>query len=153
MGYSFYWPGTPNTWQLYDAAIAVALSILRELCGAKWKPLFVQFAHQRPEDPGPYRRLFGSSLRFNGELSGIAFSADWLDQRIAGADPAVFASLVQSVALTTVGANLTLSEQVLRALHQLIPAGSVEATRIAWPFGIRERTLRRRQSWQSARNR
>jgi len=87
LGYSIYRHGTPGTAHLYDVAIAIGFRALKEICGATWKPLRVQFSHVRPKDPRPFRRLFGPNVRFDAEVSGIVFEASWLDHAIAGADP------------------------------------------------------------------
>src|SRR5512137_1778985 len=105
LGYSIYRHGTPGAAHLHDVAVAVGYRALREICGATWKPLRVQFAHARPKDRRPYRRVFGSDVRFDAEVSGIVFAASWLDHAIAGADPNLRGLVMQAINQT--GANST----------------------------------------------
>ena len=64
------------------------------------EPLRVQFSHARPRDACPYRRLFGTHVRFDAEASGIAFEASWLDHAIAGADPSLRGLVMQAIQQT-----------------------------------------------------
>ena len=48
-------------------------NIMRTLCGRDWKPTEALFAHRRPEDVEPYRRLFDMHLRFDAEQYGLFF--------------------------------------------------------------------------------
>src|SRR5512137_141904 len=105
LGYSIYRHGTPGAMHLYDVAIAIGYRALKEICGANWKPLRVQFSYARPRDQRPYRRLFGPNLRFDSEVSGIVFEASWLDHAIAGADPNLRGLVMQAINQT--GANST----------------------------------------------
>jgi AraC-like DNA-binding protein len=144
LGYSIYRHGTPGTAHLYDAAIAIGFRALKEICGATWKPLRVQFSHVRPKDSRPFQRLFGPNVRFDAEVSGIVFEASWLDHAIAGADPNLRELVMQAINQT--GANSTMSfvDVVRGALHQLVLSGASSAENVALLFGMHERTLRKR---------
>ena len=144
LGYSIYRHGTPGTAHLYDVAIAIGFRALKEICGATWKPLRVQFSHVRPKDPRPFRRLFGPNVRFDAEVSGIVFEASWLDHAIAGADPNLRELVMQAINQT--GANSTMSfvDVVRGALHQMVLSGASSAENVALLFGMHERTLRKR---------
>jgi AraC-like DNA-binding protein len=144
LGYSIYRHGTPGTAHLYDVAIAIGFRALKEICGATWKPLRVQFSHVRPKDSRPFRRLFGPNVRFDAEVSGIVFEAAWLDHAIAGADPNLRELVMQAINQT--GANSTMSfvDVVRGALHQLVLSGASSAENVALLFGMHERTLRKR---------
>jgi len=142
LGYSIYKHGVPATAQMYDAAIAIAFRILREIGGPTWRPLTVQFAHQRPVDVRPYRRLFGPRVRFDAEVSGIAFASSWLDHSIAGADPALHELISHAINLGS--KPIAFSEQVQSVLHQMVLSGTSSAEEVAHLFGMHERTLRKR---------
>jgi len=144
LGYSIYKHGVPATAQMYDAAIAIGFHILQEIGGPTWRPLAVQFAHHRPDDVRPYRRLFGPSIRFDAEVSGIAFASAWLDHSIAGADPALH-ELISRALTDILGTNsIAFSEQVQGVLHQMVLSGTSSAEDVARLFGMHERTLRKR---------
>jgi AraC-like DNA-binding protein len=150
LGYSIYRHGTPGTAHLYDAAIAIGYRALKEICGPAWKPLRVQLSHVRPEDPRPFRRLFGSSVRFDAEVSGIVFSASWLDHVIAGADPNLRELVMQAINQTGANSTMNFVDVVRGALHQMVLSGTSSAANVALLFGMHERTLRKRLTAERA---
>jgi len=144
LGYSIYEQGIPATAQMYDAAITIAFRILQEIGGAAWRPLAVQLSHQRPDNVRPYRRLFGSSVRFDAEVSGIVFASSWLDHSIAGADPALHELINRTLTDNLGTMRVAFSEQVQGVLHQMVLSGSSSAKEVARLFGIHDRTVRKR---------
>lgn len=145
LGYSIYRHGTPATAQIYDGAIAIGCRILRELCGPAWRPVRVQLSHSRPAvGIAPYRRVFGSSVIFDADVSAVLFASSWLDRPITGADPKLHAVLNRAILEATAAGPMTFAEQVQGVLHQMILSGTASAASIARLFGIHERTLRRR---------
>ncbi len=144
LGYSIYRHGTPGAAHLYDAAIAIGYKALKEICGATWKPLRVQFSHVRPKDPRPYRRVFGPNVRFDAEVSGIVFTASWLDHAIAGADPNLRELVMQAINQTSANSTMSFVDVVRGALHQMVLSGTSSAENVALLFGMHERTLRKR---------
>lgn len=144
LGYSIYRHGMPATAQMYDAAIAIAFRMLRELCGPTWRPLAVHFSHQRPDNVRPYHRLLGPNLRFDADISGIAFASSWLGKTVAGADPALHELISRALTQALANRSVTFSEQVQGVLHQMLLSGTSSAEEVAHLFGIHERTLRKR---------
>jgi AraC-like DNA-binding protein len=144
LGYSIYRHGTPGTPQLYDVAIAIGYRVLKAICGPQWKAAHVQFSHGRPRDPRPFRRLFGPQVRFDAEVSGIAFAASWLDQTIPGADPQLRALVLQAIERARASSTMRFADLVRAALHQMVLGGTASARNVALLFGIHERTLRKR---------
>ena len=144
LGYSIYRHGTPGTAHLYDVAIAIGYRALKEICGATWRPLRVQFSHVRPKDQRPYRRLFGPNVRFDAEVSGIVFAASWLDHAIAGADPNLRELVMQAINQTGANSSMSFVDVVRGALHQMVLSGTSSAENVALLFGMHERTLRKR---------
>jgi len=144
LGYAIYHPEMPGKSQVDDGAIAITFNILRQLCGAHWKPIEVTFAHRTPADAAPYRKLFGRHVRFDAELSAVTFAAHWLDRPIAGADPAVREALKTAFRQAAAEATGALEERVRRALHSLAyVAGPASAPAVARLFSLHERQLRR----------
>ena len=144
LGYSIYRHGTPGTAQLYDVAIAIGYRILKAICGSGWQPAHVQFSHGRPEDPRPYRRVFGPQVRFDAEVSGIVFAASWLDSPIPGADPQLRAQILSAIQRARADSLMSFADTVRGALHQMVLSGTASAGSVALLFGIHERTLRKR---------
>jgi AraC-like DNA-binding protein len=144
LGYSIYRFGTPGMAYLYDAAVAIGYRLLRTICGPKWKPLYVQLSHGRPENIHPYRRVFGPNIRFDGEISGIIFAAEWLDGAIPGADPLLRELIAQSISQIGAIHGMTFADQVRAVMHQMVFSGAFASEDVARLFGIHERTLRKR---------
>jgi AraC-like DNA-binding protein len=144
LGYSIYRNGTPGTPHLYDAAITIGYRVLQAISGAHWMAAHVQFSHGRPQDPRPYRRLFGPSLRFDAGVSGIVFASSWLDQAIPGADPQLRDLVLRAIQQARASSTMSFAEVVRGALHQMVLSGTSSAANVALLFGIHERTLRKR---------
>ena len=58
---------------IYDAFLAAACHIMRELGGSRWAPEEVLFSRTRPADVGAYRRFFRAPCRFDRERTAIFF--------------------------------------------------------------------------------
>jgi len=144
LGYSIYRHGTPGAAHLYDVAIAIGHRALKEICGANWKPLRVQFSHARPKDPRAFRRVFGPNVRFDAEVSGIVFEASWLGHAIAGADANLRELVLQAIKQAGADSTMSFVDLVRGALHQMVLSGTSSAKNVALLFGIHERTLRKR---------
>jgi AraC-like DNA-binding protein len=144
LGYAAYGQAAPSTAQVYDAAVAMGFRMLQELCGPAWTPLHVQFSRLRPRDTAAYRRLFRSRLRFDAEACGVVFASTWLDQPIAGADPALRNLLAQTIEDAENRNAMSFAEQVECALLQLALNGTTSARDVSRCFGIHDRTLRKR---------
>jgi AraC-like DNA-binding protein len=144
LGYSIYRHDTPAAAHVYDAAIAIAYKMLRELCGPSWKPVRVQFSHSRPRSVAPYRRLFRSTVSFDAGISAIVFASSWLRRPIEGADAALHAILANAIRTAKANGPMSFSDQVEGVLHQLVLSGTASAGAVAHLFAIHERTLRRR---------
>ncbi len=142
--YSVRRHGTPALRQVYDAALAIAYRLLRELCGKSWEPWGVQFACERPSDVSPYRRVFGTSVRFDAEVSGVVFAASWLDRCIAGADRVPGGLLSQTIGSGEPDGPMSFAEEVQGVVQQLVLSGAASAGNLAHVFGIHERTMRQR---------
>lgn len=144
LGYSPLGHGMQAPAQLQEAAVAIGVRILREICGSTWKSVQVQFAHARPESSSFHRRFFASRLCFDAEISGIVFASSWLDQPIPGADPQLRMVFARLLLQMEAGLDLSFCEQVQVVLHQLLLAHDCSTASVAAYFGIHPRTLRLR---------
>ena len=144
LGYSLFAGRIPAAEQILDGAIAMQVRLLRRLCGPSFKPLVVQLSHGRPRRIDPLRRCLGANLEFDAKLSSIVFDSQWLDHRIAGADPAKYAALIQTVESRKPHKAGSFVWQVRRAIYALTLSAAPSAAQIASVFDLRARTLRRR---------
>jgi AraC-like DNA-binding protein len=144
LGYTIYRHGTRGVDLVLDAVVAIGHRILVELCGPAWKPLRVQFSHSQPEDVAAWRRVFGASVSFGAEVSGVVFDASWLARPVEGADATLHAFLARAIRREQAHGGLSFAEQVARALPQMLLSGMASGPTVARLFGVHERTLRRR---------
>lgn len=144
IGYSIIETGTEAIEQIQDAAVAVACNIMRKLCGPKWQPIEVSFAHDKPADVRPFRKFFGAPLIFNAEQSGLRFASSWMRKALPEADPALRALLEKQVNQLESRYAQDYAEQVRRVLHSAVLTHHASAGYIARFFSIHERTLHRR---------
>lgn len=144
LGYSVYRNRIPGIALVYDTAVTIGHRLLSELCGPQWKASRVQFSHRQPGDAGPYRRLFGTQVEFNADVSGIVFASSWLGEPIAGANADMRRLLAATLQRHWNEGASNFPDQVRAALPQLILSGSATAEAVAGLYGIHERTLRKR---------
>ena len=144
LAYSIHHHDVPGTRQVLDVAVTIGYRLMRELCGESWKPLLVQFSYGRPRNVAAYRRLFGAAVRFDAEVSGLAFPASWLEHPVAGADPALRELVTRAIQGAAADDPMRFPDEVQCVLHQLLLSGVASADNVARFFGISERTLRQR---------
>ncbi len=144
LGYEIYQPGVEGADQICDAAIAIGMNVMRALCGTAWRPTEVLFAHRRPADLHPFRRLFGAPLCFDAERSALVFASSWLDRRTPGADPALFGELVGRVRALESATACDLVVDLRRMLRVLLPTGGGSVGELAERLSLHRRTLNRR---------
>ena len=136
-----YQKGAEHVDQIYDVNVAATLSVMRELCGAHWRPDRVLFSHSKPADGGLYRRSFQAPCQFNAERTALAFPASVLDHRLAGADPAQLRILeAQARARDDFGVAFRLR----RTLRILLLAQAASGDQVAKLLLMHRRTLNRR---------
>lgn len=148
-GYAIYQREMPGAAQAYDLVMAFECNILRELCGAHWRPAEVSFAHAKPKDPSPYRQFFRSPLRFDADHSEIVFDTTWLDQAPPGHDAHAYSLLQRELATQLMLAPSDCAERVRRALRTMILDGRGSASAISDLMSMSTRTLHRLLAAQS----
>lgn len=141
LGYAIYTPFAESTIQVYDAALAVAVNIMRELCGAGCNPTEVFLPHSAPADVAPFQQYFRSRLRFDSHFAAIRFPEAWMARSIAGAEPA---RLRRARAQVDAAGKATLLEAVHRSLRTLLLQGKGSGADVAQALAMHRRTLNRR---------
>lgn len=136
-----YQKGAEHGEQIYDLYITATLSIVRELCGARWRPERVLFSHSKPTDGGLFRRAFQAPCQFNAERTALVVPASVLDHRVAGADPEHLRILeAQAHARDDLGVVFRLR----RTLRILLLAQGASGDQVARLLLMHHRTLNRR---------
>lgn len=141
LGYAIFEFDAAGRDLIYDTALAVGFTILRELCGPDFVPEEVLFSHGAPVDTWPYRSLFRVSPRFNSEVCALRFPAHWMNRRVEGADPRRLRVAQQRAAQAGAG---TVLQQVHRALRILLLSGKSSGDELAEMLSMHRRTLNRR---------
>ena len=141
LGPVVYQKGAEHIDQIYDVYVAATLSIMRELCGARWRPERVLFSHSKPTDAGAYRHACQAPCQFNAERTALVFPASVLDRRLPGADPEQFRILeAQAHARDDFGVVFRLR----RTLRILLLARGASGDEVARLLSMHHRTLNRR---------
>jgi len=141
LGYAFYTPFTESTVHVYDAALALATNIMRELCGERWKPAAVLCSHSAPADVAPFKRFFRAQLHFDSHHCAIRFPQSWMAQPVHDADPTRYRlARMQADA----AGKVTLVDSVHRALRVLLLHGKASGADVAQALAMHRRTLNRR---------
>jgi AraC-like DNA-binding protein len=143
LAYGIYHRGDFQVGPLYDVTAAIIFSFMRELCGPRWKPTRTTFAHRRPKNLSPYRRLFGVPLVFDAEHTAVFFAERWLDEPVRGSDPALQAAIAKLVSDRESAEALTMSDKVRRVLRTTVLAGTDSADSVAFMFAMSRRSLHR----------
>lgn len=144
LGYAVYDADTPGLGMFYDMVMAMAMTILRALCGPAFRAAEVHLAHTAPTDLAPYRRCFRAPIVFDAPHSEVHFEVRWLAAANAGAD-AIGKALAQGVAREFAHkTDRSLTETVRGVVRTLLMRGSLSGPGVAAALGLHERTLRRR---------
>lgn len=141
LGYAIYTPFAESTIPVYDAALAVAVNIVRELGGAGWNPTEVFLPHSAPADVAPFQHFFRSRLRFDSHFAAIRFPETWMAHPVAGADPA---RLRRARAQVDAAGKATLVQAVHRSLRTLLLQDKGSGADVAQALAMHRRTLNRR---------
>ena len=121
-----------------DLAIAVFFHAMRGYLGSRWRPHEVRFSHGPPDDPTPYRRLFGEAVSFDALNGGVAFAAADLERpTIAHDRRRRRLELAARVASSRLGVSF--EEQVRWAIHAHLLQGPVTAEEVAHDLGLAHR--------------
>lgn len=141
LGYAMYHPSMAGAGQMYDAALAVAMNFMMELCGPTWKPYEVFLAHAKPDDIAQYRAFFKVAPRFDAEVCMLRFPAKDLALPVDGADPA---SYRRAERLARRAGPPDFLQQAYRGLRRLMLDNRHSGDDLAQLLAMHRRTLNRR---------
>lgn len=128
--------------QAVELALAQLFQNLRQLLGADWRPLRVQFVHPVGSSDRPHRALFGCPVQFSAERSAIVMRSSDLDRPMPGADVGFRAYADSLQAVVPIGCRAT-AAQVRQVLIPLLSAGRGTSRAVAASLGMDRRTLHR----------
>ena len=144
-GYAIYENDMEGAMQVYDGAVALAVSIIRKAIGTECLDgLEVLLSRARPHDIEAYRRCFGVRLHFDSELTGVLVPRRWMDRPVIGADPAKRRLLEKRIESYWQAGDFDVVTRLRRALRVGMLTGSVSGDDMAEKLGLSRRTLHRR---------
>lgn len=129
--------------QLGDGGAAILMNIMRDLCGRSWVPAEAFFAHRRPADAEPYRRIFDAPLRFDADKYGLVFATRWLERQLPDVDPDLSRLLQQQIDALEARHGDDFPVQVRSVLQSALMTGDASADSVAALFSMHSRTLHR----------
>jgi AraC-like DNA-binding protein len=138
LGYAIYEPEVPATDQIYAAAMAIALQIMRELCGPHWYPTEVWLPFRKPPDASPFALLFKAPLRFDADQAALVFPAHWLKRPLARPDPDAQRTIKLQLDAADPADFVCL---VRRTARSLVVRGQLSETAVAAALAVSRRTL------------
>lgn len=136
--------GQPIVKQTNELAISECNRFLSILCGFGWSPTEIHFTHKEPVDLAPYRKLFGSPVKFNQDENRIIFQSEILKKCIAHSNPELRSILKTHPDLLLTESGKSLTERVEQIIHRTLPAGTCTIENVAGLLSIHRRTLHRR---------
>ena len=132
-----------NTAQFQVGAMAVALNILRDLCGPAFVPAVVTFACRSPSNPRALHKFFRAPLQFDSDESAIVFERHWLDQPIPRVPPGMRrqAAALEREQRRALTADLPATVRLL--MRKELVCGDITMDRVAGRLGMHRRSLDR----------
>jgi len=144
LGYTVNQPGAMAIEQICDLSIAFVFNLMREICGAAWRPSQVILSRRRPADTGPYQFFFKTMPLFDAEMSAIAFPSRWLKHPVPSADEFMFRQLQLRMAGMPRLRKFELVDLLFQHLRLGLLKGNWSVREIAQGMGLNEHTLRRK---------
>ena len=145
LGYEVLEPGLEGAEQVAFGAMAIAVNMMRELCGDGFVLREVTFAFRAPPDTSAFRAHFLAPLRFDAVRTALAFDAALLQRPIVGADAILREVLMSQVwKIARVESGDVARDRIKRVVRTLLVTGRFSLPEVARAFGMNRRTLSRR---------
>ena len=128
--------------QVYDCAIAIGCSLLRDLCGPDWAPSRVMLGREAPRNTAPYKKFFRCPITYDNDWSGLEFHSRWLRNAPTGADPLLYRHMLREIQELDAAAH-GVAADLIASLRLLLAVRHCNQAQAAALLGINTRTLRR----------
>lgn len=132
--------------QLNCAIAAVFVLRLRLILGQDWAPQLVELDHREPGAPSEFTRIFGRSIRFNGDRNRLFILSHDLSRRPPDADPTLYRILRQhgDTLLAAREDHHDLPTQIRAEIAQRLGVAAPTLEAIAAALRLSPRTIQRR---------
>ena len=141
LGYAPYHGMGAGSAQASDAALAVAMNLMLEVCGPAWRPYEVFLPRGKPREIVQHRAFFKVVPRFDAECAVLRFPGRDLTRSVNGADPVVYRRCED--AARSAGPP-EFMQQVYRGLRRLMLDNRHSGNDVAQLLSMHRRTLNRR---------
>lgn len=141
VGYGIYLSDVHFSDQVHDLVMALEVQLIREFCGASWKPSRVFLPRSEPLEAKPYLRFFGAPVRFDAGYAAFEFPASVFARALPDANPAKAAELEHNI--VELGPE-ELVPRLRRALRVMLAFGDTSGDHLADRLSMHRRTLNRR---------
>lgn len=141
MSYVVVDPDVTDPTQIVDGSMAVACNVMRQLCGAQWRPDRVALTREPPRDLSRFRQFFGAWVEFGAATPSLVCDASVLKRSVAGHNPRhmdILAPLFDAALAQSGGDFVATVRAVLKAQAN---GGRLIRARAAEALGIGEHVL------------
>lgn len=134
----------PNAPLIYEMALGMMCSVLRELTDGAVAPWVVRLPFRQPGDLAPFRRHLGRHLKFDAVVAELVFDASALAHPRRAANPALRRAALAQCGRQVVRREPLICVSVRGALQAELSRGAGSRTGVAAHLGIHERAMGRR---------
>jgi AraC-like DNA-binding protein len=137
-------PNIESADHIVDAAIALVVNTMHQLCGPAWRPNRVRLTREPPRDKSPFAQFFGVPVEFGALTASVIFDPVALDWPVRGRDPdhaKILAPLLEEAVVSVGGDFVSAVKSVMRAR---IGSGALTRDSICRALGLNARTLAHR---------
>ncbi|MDR7036015.1 AraC-like DNA-binding protein [Methylobacterium sp. BE186] len=143
LSYALHEPEAEGAALQSERALATVINVLRALCGVEWAPLEVLLPRSAPRDTSPYTGFFHAPVRFEQETAALVLPAELLQQRIAGADPAVRLKVEDRIGQFEAAQTSTLTDKLREYLQTAVTRQRCKVEKVARLRLVNRRTFSR----------
>ncbi len=144
MTYSIPANHLPGARPVHDVAAGVATNIMKQFCGATYRPVALSLPFPEPADLSCYAVLGADRLYFDGESMEMYFDRALLDRELPGGSDEM-RSVLDHYLATREGTSVTpTSRRVEDLIRRLLPTGDCTLQRVAQTLATTARTLQAR---------
>lgn len=134
----------PSAPLLYEIALGMMCSVVRELTGGAVAPWVVRLPCRRPSNLAPYHAYLGPHLKFDAVVAELVFHADVLAFPLRTANPTLRRLALAQVARQISRREPLICVAVRNAIHHAMARGACSRADVAAFLDLHERAMGRR---------
>jgi AraC-like DNA-binding protein len=136
--------------QAYEGAVGTLFTIFAGAVGPRLRAQSVHFTHAAPADLALHRQVFGQVPVFDSAFNGFCARRSDFDAPNPAASAALAEHAESFIRTLPYAEHVSLTMEVQKAIHVLLPANGASMTSVAARLGLSERTLQRRLAEEDA---